>query len=127
MGGPSGVGDADLAGDGGRVEGILKHPHLADSAQSRDPAVVEHREAGRIVAPILQPPQSFHEYGNGVSLCHHTDNSTHTCCSVGGPKQKRPTSVPDRGGKSSTAQVMDITSYYLLTTISKYIVLAYGR
>src|ERR1700679_3422193 len=123
--GPAGVGNADVAADRSRVEGLLQDPHLADGAQAGDPAALEHGNAGRIVAAVLQAPQTFHENGNRIALRNDTHDSTHSC-SVRG--EKRLLSVPDRDRKSSTsgAALMHIYLYYLLTSIMKYIVLAKG-
>src|ERR1700722_6783604 len=83
--GPAGVGNADVAANRSRVERLLQDPHLADGAQAGDPSALEHGNAGRIVAAVLQAPQSFHQNGNRVALRNHTDDSTHSC-SVRGEK-----------------------------------------
>jgi hypothetical protein len=56
--------NADVAADRSRVECILEDLHLTDGPQTRDAAAIEHGDAGRIIAPVLQATQSFHEDGN---------------------------------------------------------------
>src|SRR3984885_10397620 len=77
MGRPTRVRNADVAADRRRIERLLQDPDLADGAQAGDLAVFEHSNAGRIIAAVLQAPQSFYENGNRVALRNDTHDSTH--------------------------------------------------
>ncbi len=77
VGGPACVRNADVAADGGGVERFLKDLHLAHGAQAGEPPRLEYRDAGRIVAAILQPAQSLHQNGDCIAFRDHTDDSTH--------------------------------------------------
>ena len=44
------------------VERILQRLNLADRAQARQVmGIIDDGDAGGVIAPILQPPQPFHE------------------------------------------------------------------
>ena len=88
-----------MTADRGGLERVLETPYFADGAQPGEPAVLEHREAGGIVAAIFQPAQAFHQDGNGVAFSDHTHDSAHTRCSAGA--LKRLPSVPEPDRKSS--------------------------
>src|ERR1700687_1679025 len=74
---PSGVRNAHVAADRSRVERFLKNLHLTDGSQAGDPAAVEHGNAGRIVAAVLQATQSLHEDRDRVAFRNDTYDSTH--------------------------------------------------
>src|SRR5580693_5228171 len=74
---PAGMGDAHRTADRSRINRVLKHLHLADGPQARDPAAVDDGDAGRIVAAVLEAAQTFHEYGYRVALRDHTHDATH--------------------------------------------------
>ena len=60
------------------VERILQRLNLADRAQARQVVgAIEDGDAGRVVAPILEPPQSLHQDGNDVPLGDCSDDSAH--------------------------------------------------
>jgi hypothetical protein len=63
--GPASVGDADGSVQRLRIERVLKGLDLAHRAQSGHMPVIEHRQAGRIVAAIFQTTQPLHEDGKG--------------------------------------------------------------
>ena len=78
MRGPARVGDADLAGGGGLLERLIEHAHLADRAQPGEMLrPVEHGNAGRIVAAILEPPQTLHEDRYDIALGDRSNDSAH--------------------------------------------------
>ena len=78
VGRPAGVGDADLAVGGGMVERLIEHAHLADRTQPGEVLrAVEDCDAGRVVAAILEPPQSLHQDRHDVSLRDCSDDSAH--------------------------------------------------
>ena len=78
VGGPAGVGDADLAAGGRLLEGLLEHPHLADRAQAGEVLrAVQDRQAGRVVAAVLQPPQALHQDGDDIALGDSSNDSAH--------------------------------------------------
>ena len=74
---PSGMRNAHVAADRSRVERFLKNLHLTDGSQAGDPAAVEHGDAGRIVAAVLQATQSLHEDRDRVAFRNDTYDSTH--------------------------------------------------
>ena len=90
--GPAGVGDADLAGGGGVFERIIQHAHLADRAQPGEVLrAVQHRDAGGIVAAVLEPPQTLHQDRYDVALGDRSDDSAHgSLPSVRGPFPQGP-------------------------------------
>src|SRR5436190_823896 len=76
MGRPARVGDALPAAEFVRLEGIeLAHPALALG----DPelALVADRDAGRVVAAILQPMQAFEQDGRRLTLADVADDAAH--------------------------------------------------
>jgi len=78
---PAGMGDADLARGRCVFQGIVEHPHLADGAQPRQVLrAVEHGKTGRIVAAVLEPPQTLHKDRHDVAPGHRSDDSAHDPC-----------------------------------------------
>src|ERR1700733_16232936 len=76
--GPPGMGDADLPPDRLLFEGFLQGADLAPGPQAHQViGAIQDRETGRIVAPVLQPPQSLHEDGNDIPLGYCPDDSAH--------------------------------------------------
>src|SRR5579863_6337746 len=125
VGRPAGVGDTYVSRDRGCVERLLENVHFDDGALAGDPSVFEHGDTGRIVAAVLEAPQALHEDGNRVAFRNHTYDATHIV--LRRPIKRLP-SVPDPDwmSKARPLTLVDTDSYYLLTTISMYIVLAYG-
>ena len=77
---PASVRNPDLAGGRSLLERVVEHLHLANGAQARQMArAVQHRDAGRIVAAILEPPQALHQNGDDIAFGDRSDNSTHDC------------------------------------------------
>ena len=70
--------DAHVALDGRDLERVLQRPDLADGANPRQlGGGGQNREAGRVVAAVLEAAQSLHENGHGIPLSDHTDDSAH--------------------------------------------------
>ena len=64
VGGPARVRDADLAAGGLVLDRLLQGADLAHRAQAHQVlGAVQHGEAGRVVAAVLQPPQALHQDG----------------------------------------------------------------
>ena len=57
VGRPAGVADADAAGERRAAELVLEVAELALGAAAREVAVLQRRDAGRIVAAVFQPLQ----------------------------------------------------------------------
>src|SRR5690606_24703323 len=74
---PAGVGDAERRAQRLLIERVLKLLHLAETAQPLELAVAQHGEAGRVVASILEPPQTLHQNRRDVTLCNRTDDAAH--------------------------------------------------
>src|ERR1700743_2524309 len=69
MSGPSGMRDTQHAVIGRAIQGVLKCLNLPPRSQSvQVMGIVDDSDAGRIVAAVLQSPQSFHEDRNDVAL-----------------------------------------------------------
>gem|GEM_PF-3013895 len=84
VGGPSGMGDSDVAVDGVSGERGLERVHFAHRAHSSQSTPGrQHRKSGGVVAAVFETPQTFHQDGNGVALRDHTDYSAHVECSKG--------------------------------------------
>ena len=77
VGGPARVPDADIARDRAFVQAAGEIAQLADVATDRDLAILDDRDAGRIVAAILQPPQAFQDDLGRVARANITDDPTH--------------------------------------------------
>src|SRR5690606_30553133 len=79
VGGPTGVCDAQFAVRGLLGEGLLEHVHFTDRAEPDEVfGSVEHRNAGRVVPPVFEPAQSFHQDRYDVPLSDSTHDSAHT-------------------------------------------------
>src|SRR5271155_728548 len=74
---PASVRNTYVTCDRGGVERLLENVHLADGALAGNLSVLEHGDAGRIVAPVLEASQTLHEDGNRVAFRNHTYDSTH--------------------------------------------------
>ena len=75
--GPTGVTDADLPGEGRLSQAQGEVAQLADVAPDGDVPVLDHGNAGRIIAAIFEPTQAVHDDLRGVSRPNVTDDSTH--------------------------------------------------
>ncbi len=74
--GPAGVGDADDAGEVLGPRGAFHLGHAADAAHAPD-AAVQHRDAGRVIAAVLEALQALREEGDDVALRDGADDSAH--------------------------------------------------
>src|SRR5262245_58760146 len=62
------------------VERVLEARDLADRAASLDLRfAVQHGEACRVVAAVLEAPQTFHEHGNDVAFSDRAYDAAHDC------------------------------------------------
>jgi hypothetical protein len=78
VGGPAGMGDAQVAVDGGFFHQLPQHGHLAHRADAADMAVgLAHRQARRVIAAIFQALQALDQDGNDVALGDGADDATH--------------------------------------------------
>jgi hypothetical protein len=70
--------DAERAVARRAVESILQRLNLADRAQARQVVgIIDDGDTRRVIAPILEPPESLHENGNDITLSDCSDDSTH--------------------------------------------------
>jgi hypothetical protein len=60
-----------------RLEGLLEVPELADGADDADAPRVVHREARRVVAPILEPPEPIEEDGGALLVTDVANDAAH--------------------------------------------------
>src|SRR5436309_2002500 len=66
------------ASGGGLLERINEHAHLADREEPGEMLrPVEHGNAGRIVAAVLEPPQTLHEDRYDIALGDRSNDSAH--------------------------------------------------
>lgn len=82
MGGPTGVGDTQLADQRlGRVGGF-QLGDFADAAQTLQFTLLgDDRQAGTVIAAVLKTLQTFDEDGGDIALGYRTNDSTHDYCS----------------------------------------------
>src|SRR5688500_8332539 len=77
--GPACVRDAKPPGQGLGRELGLEVRDLADGAAQAELAVALHDgKPGRVVAAVLEPPQTLYEDGDDVPLCNGADDTAHT-------------------------------------------------
>jgi len=78
VGGPAGVGDAQLAMDGIGIEALLQRGHLAHGTDALQPSrFVADGDACRVVAAVFQAAQPFHQYRGDVPAANGANDSTH--------------------------------------------------
>ena len=79
MGGPAGVGETERSAHRFLLQAIRQRLNLADRAHPMQPVVaaIHGYDAGRIVATVFQPPQSFEQDGRDVAFGDGAHNSTH--------------------------------------------------
>ena len=83
--GPARVRDAEAAVGRVGVERVLELAHLADGAQALDLAgAVQHGDARRVVAAVLQPAQSLDQDRDDVPVSNGSDDSAHAAFLVVG-------------------------------------------
>ena len=74
---PARVGDADMGIEGLPVERRLELGDLALPPLPAHDAIVEDREAGRVVTAVFQAPQALHQDGHDVALGDGSYDSAH--------------------------------------------------
>ena len=78
VGGPAGVGDADVTLNRRRGEGVLQSLDLAHRAHAGELMLLrQHGEPGRVVAAVLEAPQALDEDRNRIAFRNNTDDSAH--------------------------------------------------
>lgn len=75
MGGPTGVGNAQVCGMPCR--GGCEFCHPANRSHPRESCAVEKRKASRIVSAVFQLTKTLDEKGRDVLGCKRTDDATH--------------------------------------------------
>ena len=84
MGGPTGVGDAEFAGQRVLVHGIGEALDLAEGADAAKLARSgQDRHPRGIIASVFQPAQSLQENGRYVPLSNAAHYATHGYCPLG--------------------------------------------
>ena len=74
---PARVADAVVAGERVGADDLLEVRQLAGAAAQVDRAVADDRDAGRVVAAVLEPPQPVDEDGHDVLRSDVADDSAH--------------------------------------------------
>src|SRR5690606_37565651 len=78
MGGPAGVGDAQVALDGFCGQGVFQLYDLANGAGTLDAlAGDQDSDSGGVVATVFETTQAFYEYGRDVAFGDGADYSAH--------------------------------------------------
>ena len=76
VGGPAGVGDTDVARLSLRCF-VIQFLDLAQRAEAFQLPLLDQGQAGRIITPVLEPPETFDEDGFDVSLGQRPYDSAH--------------------------------------------------
>src|SRR5437867_4415825 len=74
---PARVGHAQPSLQGLARQDALEGGDLPHAPAHLEAAVVDHRDARRVVAPILEPPEPVHEDRDGALATDVADDSTH--------------------------------------------------
>src|SRR5690606_31816435 len=78
VGGPTGVGDAQVADGGGKFEGFFQFGDLASGADALDAvAGGEDGDAGGVVAAVFEAAEAFNKDGGDVAFGYCADDSAH--------------------------------------------------
>ena len=79
VGGPTGVGDAGAAGQGGAVQVIDQIAHLSGAAAHlhRTARLGHDADSRRVVAPVLKPLQPLQQNGNDVAVRDRANQPAH--------------------------------------------------
>ena len=77
MGRPAGVADAGHAGERLGLERALEIGELALGAAAVDPAPDQGRDAGAVVAAVLEPPERIEQQRRGRLAAEDTDDAAH--------------------------------------------------
>ena len=103
VGRPARVADAHGAVQGLVVGALLEVAQLAGGAQDLDALRTHHRDPGRVVTAVLQPPQAVQEHGNDLVRSHIADDAAH----VGPPRTLYRVMSPGRVPRCPLAQIPD--------------------
>ena len=77
VGGPPGVPDAPVAVERLRGEARRQVPELARGAAPQDISPAHHRDARRVVAPVLEPAQAVQDDRDRIPPAHVPDDAAH--------------------------------------------------
>ena len=80
VGGPAGVADAGRARERMCGQLGLQIHQLARRAPTVQPPVVQHRDSGRVVAPVLESTQAIDEATGDGRAPHDTDDAATCAC-----------------------------------------------
>ena len=106
VGGPARVRDAGGARDRRRGIQRFELPDLAGRAHARELSVFQHRDAGRVVAAVLQRLEAGDEQGHDIALGDGSDDSTHGMASSGsGGPPAAVMATNDRGSRAPAGRV----------------------
>src|SRR2546425_10048057 len=103
---PARVGDPQPSLHGLARQDALEGGDLPHAPAHLETAVVDHRNARRVVAPILEPPEPVHEDRDGVRTTDVADDSTHwisrLSCSLSARHRTIDRSTPQSRGPLQT-------------------------
>ncbi len=77
MGGPAGVADTGLAWQGGLAQLFFQGADLAGRAPPAQLAVMNHADAGGIIAAIFQATQAVDQPVGDGAYAHNSDDAAH--------------------------------------------------
>jgi hypothetical protein len=77
VGGPAGVADAGLAGEGLVDEEVGEVDELAHGTAAVKLAGVDRGDAGAVIAPVFEPFQRLDQEGRCFMISKDPDNTTH--------------------------------------------------
>ncbi len=77
--GPTGMSDTGAADQRMLLRSFSQLLHLAYATQASNvPLSIHHRQAGGVIAAILQTAQTFQQYLRDITLRYRANNSTHS-------------------------------------------------
>ena len=101
---PARVSDADQTAERLAVQLALEVDELALGAAARQFAMLDGRDAGRVIAPVFEPLQRLDEQWRDRRVADDPDNSTHAVCPDSRPPERSPPVYgPLRRGESQFA------------------------
>src|SRR6185503_19104259 len=74
---PAGMRDSSLRGHLLLRDATGQIGYACHAAQAVEPARDQRRDAARVVASVLEPPQTFDQHRNDIALRGSADDSTH--------------------------------------------------
>src|SRR6185503_15164949 len=77
---PARVAEPGRAGERPRLKRAREVIQLADGPNDLDLRSVVNREAGRVVAAVLELSETFEQDRRRLARAHVTNDSTHACC-----------------------------------------------